>query len=435
MLKLTLEEISKHHSAEDCWIIIDGQVYDLTSWAKEHPGGNVLTVLAGEDASALVHSSHFENVIPRLQRFRIGSVQNYDSHFTKYNDEFLLTLKSRVQSYFAEQQIDCSSVRSNYFQLVVMALFYFILWFCMYLFPPWGLLAAVPLGFLTCSFIGSFGHEHIHNNLIRKIKSHGRIYQTLNNLAWGIFIPTMPQAYFQYEHFKHHGYPMSPEEDYDIYALKDFVRLSPKLKKRDYQTYQHLYAPLIYGFYILLQIRGGYVSHFFKKRKLLFDPGVLLNLVITAVVSISFHVLLPIYITSFSWFVLCELTYMLTWQSAIYISSGVPHMTDVAPLLNTDSLNTDSKGSNKNSWAFYVCQTTKNLKCGHWFFDWLTGGLNYHIEHHLLPFISREHLSKIQPIVEQTCREFGYPYRIYSSFRHFYRDHYRFLFELGRSIQ
>lgn len=426
MLKLTQDEVAQHHSPDDCWLIVDGLVYDLTNWVKQHPGGDILAILAGEDASALVHSAHFENVIPMLKRFQIGYIENYQPHFNKYSDEFLQILKSRVQAFFKEKQIDVSSARSNHIQLGIMALLFFILWSVMYLFPPWGVLAAVPLGFLTCSFVGSFGHEHIHNNLIRKIKQRGFVYHLLSNLAWGLFIPAMPQKYFQYEHLKHHGYPMNPIEDYDVYALKDFVRLSPQLKKSAYHRFQHLYAPFIYGFYILLQIRGGYSTSFFKKRKLLFDQGVLLNLTMTSIITIIFHVLIPIYLTSFSWFALCALIYMLTWQAAIYISSGVPHMTDVATLMNK---------SEQCSWAHYVCQTTKNLKCRNWFFDWLTGGLNYHIEHHLLPFIPREHLPKIQPIVAQTCKEFGYPYMIYYRFRDFYHDHYRFLFELARNIQ
>ena len=36
---LSVEEISKHNTAEDCWIVVDGQVWDITEFAPEHPGG------------------------------------------------------------------------------------------------------------------------------------------------------------------------------------------------------------------------------------------------------------------------------------------------------------------------------------------------------------------------------------------------------------
>lgn len=33
------EEIAKHNSINDCWIISDGHVYDCTTIVKIHPGG------------------------------------------------------------------------------------------------------------------------------------------------------------------------------------------------------------------------------------------------------------------------------------------------------------------------------------------------------------------------------------------------------------
>ena len=39
MGKLTYDEVAKHSSADDCWIILYGKVYDLTEFIPEHPGG------------------------------------------------------------------------------------------------------------------------------------------------------------------------------------------------------------------------------------------------------------------------------------------------------------------------------------------------------------------------------------------------------------
>jgi len=36
---LSVEEISKHNTLEDCWIVVDGKVWDMTEFAPEHPGG------------------------------------------------------------------------------------------------------------------------------------------------------------------------------------------------------------------------------------------------------------------------------------------------------------------------------------------------------------------------------------------------------------
>ena len=36
---LSVEEIKRHNSPDDCWIVVDGKVWDITDFAPEHPGG------------------------------------------------------------------------------------------------------------------------------------------------------------------------------------------------------------------------------------------------------------------------------------------------------------------------------------------------------------------------------------------------------------
>lgn len=42
---LTKEEVSRHNSASDAWIIVDGKVYDVTTYVDLHPGGKEDTFL------------------------------------------------------------------------------------------------------------------------------------------------------------------------------------------------------------------------------------------------------------------------------------------------------------------------------------------------------------------------------------------------------
>ena len=34
-----ISEILRHNKSEDIWIVVNGEVYDMTAFALEHPGG------------------------------------------------------------------------------------------------------------------------------------------------------------------------------------------------------------------------------------------------------------------------------------------------------------------------------------------------------------------------------------------------------------
>jgi cytochrome b involved in lipid metabolism len=54
----TEEEIAKHTSDEDCWTILNGRVYDITEYAKFHPGGRKIFLGKGKDCTELYNKYH-----------------------------------------------------------------------------------------------------------------------------------------------------------------------------------------------------------------------------------------------------------------------------------------------------------------------------------------------------------------------------------------
>jgi L-lactate dehydrogenase (cytochrome) len=36
---LSAKQISEHKTPTDCWIVVDGQVWDVTDFVPQHPGG------------------------------------------------------------------------------------------------------------------------------------------------------------------------------------------------------------------------------------------------------------------------------------------------------------------------------------------------------------------------------------------------------------
>ncbi|KAJ3490938.1 hypothetical protein NLI96_g1064 [Meripilus lineatus] len=62
----TAEEVANHNKKDDVWVIIDGQVLDVTSFLADHPGGEKAILLyAGRDATEEFNMLHDPKVIPR----------------------------------------------------------------------------------------------------------------------------------------------------------------------------------------------------------------------------------------------------------------------------------------------------------------------------------------------------------------------------------
>ena len=79
--KFTSEQVSKHARLHDGWIIVHKRVYDITSFAKTHPGfnnaGQVSTALAiarslGKDATEEFTEIHSLTAWKQLRDFQIG---------------------------------------------------------------------------------------------------------------------------------------------------------------------------------------------------------------------------------------------------------------------------------------------------------------------------------------------------------------------------
>lgn len=77
MTAYTLEEVARHSSRKDLWLIIDKKVYDVTNFDKEHPGGAAaLLQFAGRDATEAAAIAHDGLALPgeKMKEMLIGRV-------------------------------------------------------------------------------------------------------------------------------------------------------------------------------------------------------------------------------------------------------------------------------------------------------------------------------------------------------------------------
>ena len=72
---MTSADVAMHSDATSCWAIINGNVYDLTSWIPKHPGGpGAILKLCGTNGSEEFNEQHGGAALQAqvLAGFKIG---------------------------------------------------------------------------------------------------------------------------------------------------------------------------------------------------------------------------------------------------------------------------------------------------------------------------------------------------------------------------
>jgi cytochrome b involved in lipid metabolism len=74
----TMAQVQAANSASKCWAVIDNNVYDLTRWINQHPGGpDKILGICGTNATAAFRAQHDSQPEPNqtLATFKIGTLK------------------------------------------------------------------------------------------------------------------------------------------------------------------------------------------------------------------------------------------------------------------------------------------------------------------------------------------------------------------------
>ncbi|CAI7609598.1 unnamed protein product [Penicillium glandicola] len=99
----TLKDVAAHNTKGDTWMIIHGQVFDLTEYLQDHPGGvETLVEVAGTDATAAYEDvGHSEDAREIMQPFLVGTLKDAQ--------QYVRPKAVRVVSQKAPEKADSSS--------------------------------------------------------------------------------------------------------------------------------------------------------------------------------------------------------------------------------------------------------------------------------------------------------------------------------------
>jgi len=70
-----MEEVSKHNTVDDLWLVVDKRIFDVTDYVDSHPGGEAILRGAGQDATVRFRGpQHPETVNELIEDYYIGYV-------------------------------------------------------------------------------------------------------------------------------------------------------------------------------------------------------------------------------------------------------------------------------------------------------------------------------------------------------------------------
>jgi linoleoyl-CoA desaturase len=212
------------------------------------------------------------------------------------------------------------------------------------------------------------------------------------------------------------------------------IRLSEHQRYRKYHAFQPYYAVvlyLLYSFYWMFVID---FRLFFKKdicnlMNIQHPKREWLLLIFFKTFYIVYMLVLPVMFTNMS------LALVMGLFMAMHCAAGLllSFIAVLGHFVEGPSFPEPVDGVLSNSWSEHELEATIDFAPSSKLINWITGGLNTHVAHHLYPQICHVHYYEMTPIIEAYCKEHGYPYKK-ESFSNALASHFRYLKKLSKPL-
>ncbi|XP_028286609.1 acyl-CoA 6-desaturase [Parambassis ranga] len=393
------EEVQSHCSRNDQWLVINRKVYNVTEWAKRHPGGfRMISHYAGEDATEAFVAFHPDSKFVQkfLKPLLIGELaasepsQDRNKNAATIQDFNNLRVQVEKEGLFrADPLFFCLHLGHI---MLMEGLAWFIIWY-------WGtswmltLLCAVLLA-TAQSQAGWLQHDFGHLSVFKKSR--------WNHLLHKFIIGHLKGAsanWWNHRHFQHHAKPNIFRKDPDVNMLQIFVLGATQpveygIKKIKHMPYNHQHKyfflvgpPLLIPVYFHIQIIHTMIS-----RRDWVDLAWFTTYYIRYLISF-----VPLY-GLFGSLALISFVRILESHWFVWVTQ-MSHL----------PMNIDHE--KHQDWLNMQLQSTCNIEQS-FFNDWFSGHLNFQIEHHLFPTMPRHNYHKVAPQVRALCEKHGVPYQV-----------------------
>ncbi len=291
-----------------------------------------------------------------------------------------------------------------------------------------GLAGSVSMAFALGGVAFSIQHDANHNAL-------GRRWRPLG-LSMDILLGTSSYLWRERHNHAHHTYTNVVDKDGDIEQLP-LARFAPDQPWSPWHRFQHIYMFVLYGFYAPRQVLMGDISmlvrgeeaHVPIKRP---RGGDLAVIVVTKVMFLTIALVVPMIFQP--WWAVLLAGFFILWILGIVLAIvfQLAHCVEEADFTSEARLTSEAAADGPREWARHQVEHTVDFARGSRFLNWYLGGLNFQVEHHLLPGVCHVHYRSISPVLERLCAEHGVRYNANATLLLALRSHARWLKQMGR---
>jgi len=347
------------------------------------------------------------------------------------NNEFQATLRRKVDEFFASTGQRQRDVPQMYFKTAILLLSFAALYVLLVLVVrAWwqAVPLAVLLGLSTAGIGFNIQHDGGHQAYSEKSLINKLMALTLDMIGGSSYL-------WHYKHVVyHHTYVNITHEDTDI-DLGMLARITPQQRRYWFHRWQHLYIWPLYGLMVVKwhlfdDFKDVITGHIGEHRVPRPTKWNLVTFIIGKLIFFTLAFGLPLF------FHRVWVVFVFYGVVGIVLGSVLSVVFQLAHAVENAAFPLPREGTRdmENAWAIHQVQTTVDFARRSRLAAWLLGGLNFQIEHHLLPRICHVHFPSLSKIVERLCQEYGVKYNEHRSFRTGVASHFRWLRQMGRPL-
>lgn len=292
---------------------------------------------------------------------------------------------------------------------------------------PWAMLLLALLHGFSAAMIGfNIGHDAIHGSYTKNPVLNKRLGLCFNLVGANDYVWNISH------NIVHHTYTNIPHHDEDIHLIP-ILRMEPTQEFKPIHRYQHLYAFFLYGLASLSWVFIKDYVKFFQHQlgghyRKTFPRKEIIRLFFYKALYYTLFLVIPLIVIELPWYwiVFGFLAAHFLEGFTLAIIFMLAHIIE-----GTSFPEPGPDGKVDMPWADMQMHTTANFASKNPVVNYLFGGLNFQIEHHLFPKVCHIHYSKISEIVKQTAKDHNLPYLEYKTFFGAIASHTRVLKQFG----